>query len=52
MSQKVIFSREILISEVQTKPTLWNPENPNYKKTDITSKLWNDVGNAVGLTGQ
>ncbi|XP_071057398.1 uncharacterized protein [Onthophagus taurus] len=55
MCSKAKFSnscREILISEVQTKPVLWNDQHPDYKKTEITRKLWGDVGTCIGLSGQ
>jgi hypothetical protein len=35
--QKVQFSnsdREMLISEMQARPPLWNDGHPDYKKTD------------------
>jgi hypothetical protein len=46
--------REILISEVQLKPILWN----DYKDTKIIKipkkqkKIWDEVGAICGLTGK
>ena len=54
-SQKVHFtnaSRELLISEVQGRPSLWNDRHPNYKKTEKTNKLWDEIGAVVGYSGK
>lgn len=53
-SQKVHFtnaSRELLISEVQGRPSLWNDRHPDYKKTEKTNKLWDEIGAVVGYSG-
>lgn len=34
---------EVLISEVQARPVLWNPENEDYKNRDIRNKAWEDI---------
>lgn len=44
-------TREILISEVQTRPCLWNDTHPHYKDSEKNKKIWEEIGNVVGLTG-
>lgn len=44
--------RELLISEDQSKPILWNDRHPDYKKTDITKKMWEEIGKVVGFSGK
>lgn len=44
--------REILISEVQSRPSLWNDGHPDYKKTETTDKLWGEIGLAMGFPGK
>lgn len=50
-SRKVHFSRELLISEVQGRPSLWDDRHPDYKKTEKTNKLWDEIGAVVGFSG-
>lgn len=54
-SQKIHFSnasRELLISEVQGRPSLWNDRHPDYtKKLKKTNKLWDEIGAVVGSSG-
>jgi len=55
MCSKIQFSneqREILISEVQLRPPLWNDRHPEYKKTEKTNKMWEEVGKSVGFPGK
>lgn len=44
--------REMLISEVQLKPILWNDRHKDYKNTEKTKKIWDEVGAMCGLTGK
>ncbi|KAL4104806.1 hypothetical protein QTP88_020082 [Uroleucon formosanum] len=44
-------SRELLISEVQGRTSLWNDRHPDYKKTEKTNKLWDEIGAVVGYSG-
>jgi len=44
--------REMLISEVQLKPILWNDRHKDYKNTEKTKKIWDEVGAICGLTGK
>lgn len=55
MNKKISFSirkKEILISEVQLRPVLWDDRNKNYKNSEMTKKIWNGVGAACGVTGK
>jgi len=55
MNKNISFStrqKEILISEVQLRPVLWDDRNKNYKNTEMTKKIWNQVGAACGVTGK
>lgn len=42
---------ELLISEVQIRPDLWNDCNKNFKNTAVTRKLWSEVGAQIKITG-
>ncbi|XP_029348355.1 transcription factor Adf-1-like [Acyrthosiphon pisum] len=44
-------TREILISEVQTKPSLWDDTHPEYKNCERNKKIWAEIGKIAGLTG-
>jgi len=44
-------TREILISEVQTKPSLWDDTHPGYKNCERNKKIWAEIGKIAGLTG-
>lgn len=44
-------TREILISEVQTKPSLWDDTHPGYKNCEMNKKIWAEIGKIAGLTG-
>lgn len=44
--------RELLISEVQPRPTLWNDRHPEYKKKEKTKKMWEEIGKVVGFSGK
>jgi hypothetical protein len=44
--------REIIISKVQLKPILWNDRHKDYKNTEKTKKIWDEVGAICGLTGK
>jgi hypothetical protein len=37
-------TREILISEVQTKPSLWDVTHPGYKNCEKNKKIWAEIG--------
>lgn len=55
MSKKNSFStqkKEILISEVQLRPVLWDDRQKNYKNSEMTKKIWNQIGAACGVTGK
>ena len=44
--------KELLITEVQKRPLLYDLKNPGYKKTQLKAKEWAIVGAAVGeITG-
>jgi len=43
--------REILISEVQTRPSLWDDTHPEYKNVEKNKKLWCEIGKLVGIPG-
>lgn len=45
-------TRELLISEVQTKPSLWDDTHPQYKNNERNKKIWEEIGNVVGMTGK
>lgn len=40
--------REILISEVQTRPAIWNDADPNHKNVDYLDKKWREIAQVVG----
>lgn len=44
-------TREILIFEVQTKPSLWDDTHPGYKNCENNKKIWAEIGKIAGLTG-
>lgn len=44
-----IEQRELLISEVQSRPPLRNDQHPSYKKTDKTNEMWDEVVTVVGF---
>lgn len=44
--------RKLLISGVQSRPPLWNDRHTDYKKTDKTNKMWDEVGKVVGFPGK
>jgi len=44
-------TREILISEVQTRPCLWNDEHPQYKDSEKNKKIWEEIGKVIEMTG-
>ncbi|KAL5245841.1 hypothetical protein ACI65C_013249 [Semiaphis heraclei] len=43
--------REILISEVQTRPCLWNDEHPQYKDSEKNKKIWEEIGKVIDMSG-
>lgn len=43
--------REILISEVQTRPSLWDDTHPQYKNVEKNKKLWCEIGKLIGIPG-
>lgn len=45
-------SKEILISEVQSRPILWQDTNKHFKNKSVTDKLWAEVGLACGVEGK
>lgn len=34
---------EVLISEVQSRPMLWNPGKEDYKNRDLRNKAWEEI---------
>lgn len=45
-------SKEILISEVQSRPILWQDTNKHFKNKSVTDKLCAEVGLACGVEGK
>jgi len=43
--------REIIISEVQTRPSLWDDTHPQYKNVERNKKMWEEIGKSLGKTG-
>ena len=43
--------KEILISQVQSKPILWQDTHKSFKNKSVTDKLWLEVGIACGVEG-
>lgn len=43
--------REILISEVPTRPSLWDDTHPQYKNVEKNKKLWYEIGKLIGISG-
>lgn len=43
---------EALISEVQSRPCLWNDRHNDFKNSVVTKKLWEEVGKAINLSGK
>jgi hypothetical protein len=39
----VVVDTEVLISEVQFRPIIWNPGNEDYKNRDLRNKAWEEV---------
>nr|CAD7421591.1 unnamed protein product [Timema poppensis] len=35
--------KEGLISEVQSRPALWREDHANFRRRDLTDKLWEEV---------
>jgi len=51
MSKTSQSTREILISVVQTNPSLWDDTHPEYINREKNKKKWEEVGKITGLTG-
>jgi len=43
--------REIIISEVQTRPSVWDDTHPQYKNVERNKKMWEEIGKSLGKTG-
>ena len=43
------FSKEVLISEVQTRPPLWKEDDVYFRRRDLTDKLWEEVAAACHM---
>lgn len=51
-SQTQSIDRELLISEIQTRPALWNDRHRSYKDRQIVAKLWGEVATIVEVPGR
>lgn len=40
--------REIIISEIQTRPSLWDDTHPQYKNVERNKKMWEEIGKSLG----
>ncbi|KAK9694462.1 Alcohol dehydrogenase transcription factor Myb/SANT-like [Popillia japonica] len=36
----------------EEKENLWNPKNKDYKKTNLKLDSWDQIGEAMGITGE
>lgn len=45
-------NKELLISEIQTRPVLWNDRHPNLKNRVVSTKQWDKVAKIVGISGK
>ncbi|XP_069688245.1 uncharacterized protein [Periplaneta americana] len=45
------YQTEILISEVQARPSLWNDNDKNFKNIAVTRREWSEVGSQVNVSG-
>lgn len=52
MSSQNDLDRELLISEIQTRPALWNDRHPSHKNRNYVLKLWEEVAQIVGVSGK
>ncbi|XP_044763326.1 uncharacterized protein LOC123320184 [Coccinella septempunctata] len=43
---------QILISNVECRPCLWNDEHVDFKNGNITRKQWDEVGESLNLPGE
>jgi len=43
--------REIIISEVQTRHSLWDDTHPQYTNVERNKKMWEEIGKSLGKTG-
>jgi len=50
-TQFVESMREIIISEVQTRPSLWDDTHPQYKNVERNKKMWEEIGKSLGKSG-
>jgi hypothetical protein len=39
----VVVDTVVLISEVQSRPIIWNPGNEDYKIRDLPNKAWEEI---------
>lgn len=44
--------REVLISEVQTRPAIWNDADPNHKNADFIDKKWREIAKVLNKEGK
>ena len=42
---------ELLISEVQIHPILWNRQHKDYKRADKKKVVWNDIATRLRMPG-
>jgi hypothetical protein len=43
-------SQEVLISEIYSRHSVWREDNVNYRRYDVTNKLWEEAAAACGTT--
>jgi hypothetical protein len=41
---------EVLISDVYTGRSVWREDDVNFRRKDVTNKLWEEVAMACGMT--
>lgn len=44
-----MYNRKILISAVQSRPSLWHHSDKDFKNRSKTSKEWEEVGKLCGI---
>lgn len=45
-------NREVLISEVQTRPAIWNDADINHKNVDYVDKKWREIAQIMNKEGK
>ncbi|XP_039969109.1 uncharacterized protein LOC120780944 [Bactrocera tryoni] len=46
------FNIEMLISEVQSYPVLWQDSHKDFKNKNITDNIWKKLGEICGCSGE